>query len=447
MDVPDILIRLRAWVVDMWAFARLNDSNYRASHFRRWGRRPPYWYICDHSRRHATCKETTLYFYNGATVSTCTEGAEESDANEGRRFAVGATSGPLLGGILADFASWRWCFFMNLPAGVLTCLAFLPYFFCSRSAAEDSTPLREKLLSLDVVGGAILLGTTTMLFAALQFASEGESWGNKRPCGLLVASGITCILLVIWNTVKGDKALFPPFILKQRPVLASCGMAFTSYGVLLLHSYFLPLWFQAVLGLTAFESGLDMIPYIVINAIFTIVAAAFVSRVGYYIIPAVSGGNIATIGCGLLTLLSPNMPTAAWVGLQIPASVGLGLALQQCFIATQAALPKKDIPVGTAMVVASQSLGGALTISIGNCIFHSRLLAEAQGIGLPSHELRNGIDAGATAFRGLFSGDVLSAWVTAYNDSLRSVFITSIPLAGLAVVCACFMGTRSIRAP
>ena len=73
------------------------------------------------------------------------------------------------------------------------------------------------------------------------------------------------------------------------PDAASCAQAFTTYGALLILTYFLPIWFQAIRGTSAIGSGVDMIPYFVVNAFFSLLAGVFVSAVGYFAAPAIVG--------------------------------------------------------------------------------------------------------------------------------------------------------------
>jgi hypothetical protein len=158
--------------------------------------------------------------------------------------------------------------------------------------------------------------------------------------------------------------LIPLRILRQRTVAASCLLAFFLYAALLLHTYYLPLYFQAVRGASAIHSGVNMIPYMLANALFGLIAGIMVSKNGLFAAPAILGCAIGTIGAGLLTTLRVDTTSAMWIGYEILTSVGLGMAVQQGFTAVQTVLDAKDVPVGTAAVVACQSLGGAVFVSV-----------------------------------------------------------------------------------
>ena len=151
-------------------------------------------------------------------------------------YAVGALCGPLLGGAFTDTIGWRWCFWINLPVGLITFTAVF-FFFKSSNKLKNRTrsSFLERVLSLDMIGNAILLGAVTQLFLALQYSEQRYSWTSARVVGLLVGFGVTTLIFIAWLFYKGDSALLPPRIIKQRTVASSCGAAFFIYGTTLIH--------------------------------------------------------------------------------------------------------------------------------------------------------------------------------------------------------------------
>ncbi|KAK3394319.1 major facilitator superfamily domain-containing protein [Podospora didyma] len=360
----------------------------------------------------------------------------------GVMFGVGASVGPLLGGVFTDLVTWRWCFYINLPVGGATVATMVLYFNPRRSRNAYRTFV-DRFLDLDIVGNVLLLGASLMLFLALEYTTQGIPWSSATIIGLLVSFGLVSIIFMAWQWFKGEEALIPPRIAMQRTVSASCGMAFMTYGALINLTFFLPIWFQAIQGKSAIESGVDMIPYFVVNAFFSLLAGVFVSVIGYATPPAVIGSAIGTVGLGLLTLLNPGTTTAQWVGYEILASIGFGLSIQQGFTAVQTVLRQEDMAVGTAAVVASQSLGGAIFLSVGNSVFQNQLLKASAANMLPGVNIKKVIDAGASAFRELVPAEQLPAMIDVYNKALRVVFTVSIPLGGLAAVISCFIEWKS----
>ncbi|KAL2430113.1 MFS-type efflux pump MFS1 [Exophiala dermatitidis] len=361
-------------------------------------------------------------------------------------YGIGALCGPLLGGAFTDTIGWRWCFWINLPIGAVT---FITVFFCfkHRPPTDGSSrpPFVQRVLQLDLIGNIILLAATTMLFLALQFSEQRYSWSSARCVGLLCGFGVTTLIFIAWMFYRGDAALIPPRIARQRTVAASCGAAFLIYGALLVHSYYLPIWFQAIKGASAIHSGVNMIPYMVANAVFSLLAGIFVSKNGRFAPPAILGCAIGTIGSGFLATLDESTPSSRWIGFEFLISAGLGMAIQQGFSAVQAVLPLEEVPIGTAAVVASQSLGGAIFVSVGNTLLQDHLLKENNAGSSPGVNIRAVFELGATRFRDIVPPADLPALIKLYNDSLQAVFIAAVPLCGAAFLCSLCMEWRSLK--
>jgi hypothetical protein len=302
-----------------------------------------------------------------------------------------------------------------------------------------------RVFELDIVGNIILLGASIMLFLALQYTEEGLPWSSAKIIGLLTGSGVTFILFCVWQWWKADGALMPPRILGQRTVAASCAVGFCIYAAILIHNYYLPIYFQAIKDDTAVHSGVSMIPYVVANAVFSLLAGIFVSKNGYFTAPAIVGCAIGTIGCGLLSTMDATTSSSQWIGYEILASVGIGMAIQQGFTAVQIVLPLGEVAVGTAAVVAFQSIGGAVFVSVGNTVLQNTLQSAANDNKLPGVTVASIVSAGASGLREIVSAEELPALLEIYNNGLRKVFTGAIVMCGLACLCACGLEWRNVK--
>ena len=315
------------------------------------------------------------------------------------------------------------------------------FFKPHKDAQEDLAPFKQKVLNLDIIGNLMLIIASVMLFLALQFNAADIPWQNSKIIGLLIGAGLFAIIFVAWQWRQGDQALLPGSIVTQRSVAVSCLAAFFIYGTVLVHAYYLPIWFQAIKGANAVRSGVDLIPYMAASSLFSVFAGILVTKLGYYAPPAIIGSAIGTVGCGLLSSLRVNSSAGHWVGYQIITSAGLGMAVQQGVIAVQTVLKLDQIPIGIAAIVSMQSLGGAVFVSVGNNILQNRL-KQAE---LPGVDIKRVIAAGATEFRDLVPKASLPALLTIYNSALQKVFIAAIPLAGLSFIAALGLEWKSVK--
>ena len=336
-------------------------------------------------------------------------------------------------------------FYFNLPVCGATVVSMILIFRPHKDVHIIDKPFLEKMLALDLLGNSLLIVAAVMLFLALQFNEQYWAWRSARIIGLLVGSGITAILFVFWQWRQGDKALLPPKIILQRSVAFSCLGAFFIYGTFLVHAYYLPIWFQAIKNDTAIMSGVSLIAYVIGNAIFSVIAGIAVSKIGYFAPPAIIGAAVGTVGCGLLSTLQVDSGPGQWVGYQVVTSAGLGMAVQQGIIAVQTVLPLEQTPIGIAAVISMQSLGGAIFVSVGNNVLQNMLNQASAGNALPGIDVKAVVTAGATQFRSIVPTESLRALLVAYNYALQRVFISAVPLSGLAFIVAFGLEWRSVR--
>lgn len=325
----------------------------------------------------------------------------------------------------------------------MTVIFILLYFNPPHRDPPNGT-LLARVLSLDPMGNLMLLVAFVMLFLALQFNEQGSAWNSPSIVGLLVGSGLVLILFAAWEWYQGEQALLPPKVVLQRTVaLSSLGAIFLN-GAMMILTYYLPIWFQAIKDDSAFESGIHIIPNVLANVLFNYVAAIFVNRTGFYVPPAVMGAALGTIGCGLLSRLEVNTPPSKWIGFEFLTGAGIGMAVQQSVLAVQTVLPLEMLPIGVALVGCSQDLGGATGVAVANSILQSRLLHDA-GSEMPNVDVKAILRAGATRFRKLAPEDGLDLLLLAYNDALQSVFIAAILMCGIAFMVGLGLEWKSVK--
>lgn len=356
------------------------------------------------------------------------------------RFGVGAIVGPILGGAFTDGVTWRWCFYFNLPFGVLVAAATVLFFKPPEVDNPRLSPI-QIVLEVDLIGNTIFLSTAAMFFLAMQYSAQPRAWHTARVIGLLAGAGGGLIIFVFWQWRKGERALIPPSILLHRSVAAGFTNTFLIYATLIIQVYYLPIWFQACRDKSALGSGVDMIPYLLGNSLFMILTGIIVSKIGYFAPPAILGSAIATVGSGLLSTLAIDSPSSRWIGYEVLTSVGLGIAVQQCYTAVQTVLSPEHLTIGSVLVSSFQSLGGAISISVGNTV----LLNELYDAALPGVDIDAVVAAGATGFRTLVPEERIADLLNVYNEALRKVFLMGIVYSGLAFVAALGLEWRSLK--
>lgn len=284
-----------------------------------------------------------------------------------------------------------------------------------------------------------------MLLLALQFGGTTFAWNSAQIVGLFVGAGSEMLIFIAWQSHRGAEALVPFRIVGQRTVAASCSAGFFLAGTMLIHSYYLPYWFQAIRDDSPIKSGAHTIPYLGSNFLFSMIAGIFVTKTGYFKPPALIGPIIGIIGCCLIATFDLETSTAKWVGYQIIAAAGIGLAIQQGIIAVQATQPKQAIPISSALILFSQSLAGAIFVSVGSSLLRNELLSGLSQAKLPEVDIKAILAAGATDVRHLVPPSQLLPVLTIYNNALQKVLIMAIPLAVLGFFSAIPMEWKSVK--
>lgn len=196
-------------------------------------------------------------------------------------FSLASIVGPPLGGAFTEKATWRWCFYLNLPVG-----GFAAALFCLlvrlRPAATENASLGSKVRGLDGLGFALFAGSVVMLLLALQWGGVDYPWRSPVVVGLLVGSGAALALFVPWQMRMQDDALIPPRLFTaHRNVALICAASFFINGPFQMVIYWLPIWFQAVLGASPVSSGTFYLPTVISDVLASFIGSGIVMQLGW----------------------------------------------------------------------------------------------------------------------------------------------------------------------
>ena len=168
------------------------------------------------------------------------------------------------------------------------------------------------------------------------------------------------------------------------------------------------------------------------------------SYIGYYTPFMILGSILLAIGYGLMSMFHTDTSKGVLIGYQIIAGAGAGFGMQQSLIGVQVVLPLRDVPTGTAITVFSQTLGGALFISIGNNVFRNKLV-EYLAKYTPKVDAASILKAGATGVRSVVDKADLPGVLHAYNDALTQTFIVGAAMASISMIGALCMEWKSVK--
>ena len=324
-------------------------------------------------------------FMMPATLSiiTITFPAEERGKAIGTWAGVSALAlaiGPVVGGALAEYVSWRAIFFLNLPVAVTL--------FATRESRDES--MRH---TIDWSGiGALSLGLTALVLALVEGNSWG--WGSIEIVALFVTAAIGLVAFaLIEPRVREPMVDFPLF--RSRTFLGANLVAFIVTFSMLAMFFFLALYMQNILGYSAVQAGVRFLPTTLMIVLIAPIAGRLSDRIGPRPL-MVTGLTLTAFALFLLT----RIDVGTGYGLLLPAFVvmGIGIALVMSPMSTAAmnsVAPEKS-GVGSGILSMSRMVGATFGVAAIGALFQhlasSRLSEELAGSGISAAQREHIVD-------------------------------------------------------
>jgi len=280
---------------------------------------------------------------------------------------VGPTLGPTLGGLLTDNYSWPWIFYINLPIGAAAAIMVVAY-------VHDSAH-HVKAKSIDFIGIALL----AVSVSALQYFVEHgqrDDWFNSSVMVTLFAVGVVGAIALVWRELVIEHPVINFRVLRHRDVWIGVVIGII-FGVGLFGSVFvLPIFLQGNLHMTAWQTGLVILPGAIMTALSMAIAGRLSNHVDARLMIAagISLFCLATWQLSHITALSGTRDfwwPLIWRGL------GLGLMFVPLTNVTLADLSPREIPDGTAISIFFRQIGGSFGIA-GMATLLTRFTAQAR---------------------------------------------------------------------
>lgn len=317
-------------------------------------------------------------------------------------MVLGMVGGPILGGLLADHAGWRWAFWLNLPLG-LAAAAVLTL------ALPDRRPAVPPSGRLDAAGILLLTSGLALALTGLSLKGDtatGRPWTDPAVAGCLLV-GLVLLALLIPVERRAAVPVLPPRLFRHRTYTALLTAGFFFQVAALPVGIFLPLYFQHVRGYSATASGLLLLPLLIGMTAGNRLTATAVLRSGHVKPVLLTGAGLITVGTAAFFVLGPATPFALTSILLLVVGLGSGPAMGGLTIATQNCVPHSDMGTATAGSALTKQIGGAFGLACAQTLIGHSATAAPTAPAIGSTIAWSGTAAGLLALAALLlTGDI-----------------------------------------
>lgn len=269
-------------------------------------------------------------------------------------FAVASVSGPVLGGVLTTYLSWRWIFWINLPLGLAALL------ISRRAMARLHVPQVKR--SVDYVGAGLLTAGLTAMLLAITRTGQGTPWldGSNQ---WLIAITVISLSAFVWNVQRAAEPIIPLSLFRIRTVTISCLILFIAFVEMVALTVLVPLELQMLTSIGADGAAWRLVPLSLSIPLGAYVGGKLMAHWGKFKHIQLTGAVFTPIAVFMIAMTDPTATFIMIIHLSL-VGFAIGLQLPTSTVAVQNAVPQHHVGIATGVSAFCRSLGAAMGIAL-----------------------------------------------------------------------------------
>ncbi|KAI1102842.1 MFS general substrate transporter [Jackrogersella minutella] len=359
-------------------------------------------------------------------------------------FAAGMSSGAPIGGLVADSIGWRWAFIAQFP---LSMVAWFAVYMVLHLPKTEHAHWTSKVLRVDFLGALVLVSAAFTLLFGLDNGSN-EGWGEKITVVPLAVTPVLFALFIFIEVKVASEPFAPGHIILDPPLLAAYMANFfgvmAQMGVL----FFIALFFQAAMGLSATESGFVFIPNTFFGLVGSLGGGLVMRRTGKYYWLTLLGYTLMIVSVAPMVAFTGvvSKSTAGVIAGLCTLAFGGSISITSTLIAIIANAAPGDTAVAIACSYLFRSLGTTLGISISTAVLQQALRVglAASLDGDSAHEIEDGVRQSLDYIRGLEPA-VAEVVRACYARAVQWAFLPVALAAAAALVASAFVREKRLE--
>ncbi len=338
-------------------------------------------------------------------------------------YAAASVVGPVLGGLLTEYLSWRWVFWLNLPLGLVA-------WWVTRSSLRGlATP--QRAARVDYPGALLLILGLTSLLLAITLIGQGHAWHGEAVLALLGVALVGLTLFILYER-RAPEPLLPLKLFGNKvAVLCWCAIFFTSFQAISL-TMLMPLRYQSITGAGADSAALHLLPLAMGLPIGAYCAGRLTNLTGRFK-PQILFGSVLMPLAIIGMAFSPPSATLLSGFFMLLTGIAGGTQFPTSLVAAQSSVQPQDIGVATSTTNLFRSLGGA----VGVALMSALLLAMLQDGGYAL--------AGEALLGSLRTGEASLQVQAELSVTFRNLLLGSASISLLGLAAALALPNRELR--